>query len=87
MTVLWFLQRPEHSLGKPIVFVWLACCYVVVNEFFLSARLIFVPSLSLFYASPTLKGFSLGCYASVMPCLCCGFAFWANRHQAGTGFL
>lgn len=32
MTVLWFLQRPEHSLGKPAVFVSLASCYVVVDE-------------------------------------------------------
>ena len=33
MTVLWFLQRPEHSLEKPAVFVSLASCYVVVDEF------------------------------------------------------
>lgn len=31
MTVLWFLQRPEHSLGRPAVFVSLASCFVVVD--------------------------------------------------------
>lgn len=36
MTVLWFLQRPERSLRKPAVFVSLASCHVVVDEFFFS---------------------------------------------------
>lgn len=69
MTVLWFLQRLEHSLGKPAVFVSLASCYVVVYSFFffLSAYLILVLSLS--HASLTLRTFSLSRRANVLPYL------------------
>lgn len=69
MAVLWFLQRPEHGLGKPAVFVSLASCPDAVDEFF-SVRLSDFCSFS----------FALSCFDDSeslqrgLPCLCvaCG---------------
>lgn len=62
MTVLWFLQRPERSSGKPTVFVSLTSCHVVVDaSFFPSACLVFAPSLS----TPPLR--AAVCVGDVVP--------------------
>lgn len=89
MTVLWFLQRPKHSFRKPAVFVSLASCYVVIDDFFfLFTYQIFVLFFSFTRALQTLRTFILVCCVSVLLYLCCGFTFLANRGTGQvTGFL
>ena len=67
MTVLRFLQRPEHSFGKPAVFVSLASFSVCF--FFLSVRLSdlsFLPPLPRLGDTESLH-FELPCVCVVLP--------------------
>lgn len=63
--------------------LWETCCFCqpsfLLWVFFSPPIWFFVLSLSLSHASTTLRAFTLSCHASALRCLCCGFAFWANR--------
>lgn len=89
MTVLWFLQRPEHSLGKAAVFVSLASVYFVVDNFFFSLPFWFLFPLSLLPCLADTESllFGLQCLCNAPASAVVFYPLGKQQHQTGPGFL